>query len=86
MNTKGSCIYVSESKNVHMVNNVISNCNTYGIAAFDKTKSITINNNYISTIINSYPITGDTYQVVAGIDFNKFTSKYSVKNNIVVGV
>ena len=44
------CVYMKESRNVTFVNNTITKCTKYGIAAYDKTDLIRVKSNFLTDI------------------------------------
>lgn len=80
------CIYMTNSRNVTIQNNVITRCQKYGVAVFDKNNFITVNDNLVAGVqmwadarsAGSYVYTAGISSEVANIGM-----VLSMRNNVV---
>lgn len=48
--SRGMCIYLTNSRNVTIQNNVITRCAKYGVALFDKNNMVYVDDNLLAGI------------------------------------
>lgn len=87
--TRGQCIYIGNSKNISIVNNVITQCEKYGVALFDKADHVKVDDNLLAGIRMKASVkAGKQYEYTAAISTEKAKPGMvvSVKNNVAQGV